>query len=88
MESCCLSSISKKAYEKIEWNFFDKALECWRFDWDFRALILGCVSTVRYTFLINGGKAGSLNLQRGLRQRDPLSLIMFVICSKFLSGFS
>lgn len=38
--------LNNKAYDKLEWNFLNKALECWSFEAEFKDLILGCVSTV------------------------------------------
>ena len=49
-------------------------------------LIMQCVSTVTYSFLINGSPRGSVKPSRGIRQGDPLSPYIFIMCSEVLSG--
>lgn len=36
----------KKAYDKLEWEFMDKALGAWGFSKEFRRLIFSCLSLV------------------------------------------
>lgn len=45
-----------------------------------------CITTVSYSFLINNVVAGSVSPQRGIRQGDPLSPYIFILCGEVLSG--
>jgi hypothetical protein len=46
---------------------------------------MNCVTTVSYRIKINGALSESFKPKRGLRQRDPLSTYLFLICAE---GFS
>lgn len=45
-----------------------------------------CISFVRYSIIINGVLEGSIQLKRGIRQGDPLSPYLFILCVEALSS--
>lgn len=49
-------------------------------------LILACISMVTYSILINGEPNGNIVPTRGIRQADPLSLYLSLLCSEGLMG--
>lgn len=44
-----------------------------------------CISTVTYNFLLSGNEIGPITPSRGLRQGDPISLYLFLLCAEGLT---
>ena len=75
-----------KAYDRMEWDYLQKLMETMGFCTRWIELIMECVRTVSYFILVNGEPKGLINPTRGIRQGDPLSPFLFLLCSEGLRG--
>ncbi|KAI5325036.1 hypothetical protein L3X38_034109 [Prunus dulcis] len=74
-----------KAYDRFKWSFIEQTLAEVGIGETPLQLIMSCVKNVSYKFILNGELTESFKPQRGVRQGDPLSPYLFVLCMEKLS---
>ena len=75
-----------KAYDRLEWSFIQRVFKKLGFHDDWTSRVMECISTVSYSYLINDATMGSVTPSRGIRQGDPLSPYIFILCGEVVSG--
>jgi hypothetical protein len=75
----------EKAYDRLEWSFIREVLLFFNFPKNLVRLIMDCVSSSTISILFNGGRMDEFSPSRGIRQGDPLSPYLFILCMEYLS---
>lgn len=75
-----------KAYDRVEWDFLYAMLTKLGFDDHLIQLFMECVQTARYKITYSGREVGAVTPSRGIRQGDPLSSYLFLICMEGLTA--
>lgn len=75
----------EKAYDRLKWSFIRDTLNEFNFPLIMNEVIMECISSPSMRILWNGEQTESFSPTRGIRQGDPLSPYLFVLCMERLN---
>ena len=76
----------EKTYDKLEWGFIKDTLSLFNVPEYLGKVIMSCISTSLISVLVNDRALELFQPPKGIRQVDPMSPYIFIMCMKVL-GF-
>uniref|UniRef100_A0A803PQU7 Reverse transcriptase domain-containing protein n=1 Tax=Cannabis sativa TaxID=3483 RepID=A0A803PQU7_CANSA len=82
---CAIKIDISKAYDTVSWDFMEDLLNAFNIPSRFVKWIMGCLRATSYSLVMNGRVQGGFKGEKGLRQGDPISPLLFVLIMEYLT---
>lgn len=69
----------------IEWEFVSEMLYALNFPTQFISWFMECLTTTQFIITMNDGMYENIKGKRGIRQSDPISPLIFIICIEYFT---
>jgi hypothetical protein len=76
----------EKAYDSVDWSFLEYMLRRFGFRGKWIEWIKACVCAGNLSVLVNGNPTSEINIQRGLKQGNPLAPFLFLLVAEGFAG--
>lgn len=76
----------EKAYDSVDWGFLEYMLRSCSFCNKWIGWMKSCVFEGSMSILVNGSLTEEINIQKGLKQGDPLAPFLFLLIAEGFSG--
>ena len=84
VEGLILKIDFEKAFDSVKWSFLFEVLQEFGFGKKWKSWLEAIFKSARLSVLINGSPSKEFSIGRGLRQGDPLSLLLFILVGEVL----
>ena len=75
----------EKAFDSISWSFIKKSLDFFSFGPDIKRWIESFYTNITACVAVNRNYTDRVSIERGVRQGDPCSAYIYLICAEILS---
>jgi hypothetical protein len=83
--ACAVKIDMAKAYDRVEWQYLRSIMLHLGFKEAWVSLIMKCVESVTFSFRVNGHFSVAFKPTRDIKQGDPISPYLFLLCAEGLS---